>query len=356
MNKLIEKIISGTDNKNSRFRIVYFFGLIIHCFYVIFFSVFSVPELLCFNIVSVSLYLFGAVFISKVDKTLVWLLILYAEIMLHGIMCSVFLGWTYGFGLYCMILIPVSFFVLLMDKSIKKPVLLSSVLSVIDIIVMTATRAYAYAADPIYVFPSEVSIVISCFNMIMSDIALLTFSVLFILKIKSDLSLLQNKNEELDMLANYDKLTGLRNRHNMTEIFESYEKSTKPYCISLGDIDDFKHVNDTYGHAAGDKVLIAVSNVIKKHVGDNGVVCRWGGEEILLILNGTTNECIALNEKIRLEIQNMKLSFERRDIRVTMTFGLCDYGDAMNIEKLISIADKRLYVGKGNGKNQVVSE
>ena len=99
---------------------------------------------------------------------------------------------------------------------------------------------------------------------------------------------------------------------------------------------------------------MTVSNIIRKHVDEKGVVCRWGGEEILIILSGKIEGSLDLMEKIRLEIQNQRMSFGIKQINVTMTFGFADYSEAMNIEKLVSIADKRLYTGKRNGKNQIV--
>lgn len=179
---------------------------------------------------------------------------------------------------------------------------------------------------------------------------------MFIGKINFDMSKLKSQNDALDFLANYDQLTGLRNRNHIYEIFESYIKSTEPYCVILGDIDDFKHVNDTFGHSAGDEVLKKVSSIIRTNVGDKGEVCRWGGEEILILLKGTPEECIEINDRILREIRRTTVESGNYKINVTMTFGLCDYGDAMDIEKLISLADKRLYIGKKSGKNTIVSE
>ena len=165
---------------------------------------------------------------------------------------------------------------------------------------------------------------------------------------------LSSKNDELNFLANYDPLTKLRNRHHIADVFKDYEKGTKPFCVILGDIDDFKRINDTYSHDCGDKVLVTVSETIRKSIGDKGVICRWGGEEILVIISGKSEECFELMENIRLEIQNSRMSFGIKQINVTMTFGFTDYSEAMSIEKLVSIADKRLYEGKRNGKNQIV--
>ena len=338
-----------------RYQCVYFFGVITHAFFAASFYALDVNELFLFNTVSTCMYLLGSIIVRGAKTTIFLVIAMYVEIVIHGIYASFLLGWNYGFPMYCMAIIPVSFFITYMDKNFKRPVLSCTIFGIVNIGAMLATRIYCYSHKATYDLGIGVAGVLSCFNMVMADLVLLTFAVLFVCEIRTRSHQLREKNKELDFLANYDRLTQLRNRHSMISIFEQYETGTKPYCVILGDIDDFKRINDTYGHAAGDKVLTSVAGVIKKHADEHGVVCRWGGEEILIIVEGTNEFCYDLIEKIRLEIENMKLTFEKREIRVTMTYGFADYGEAMNVEKLVSIADKRLYVGKRNGKNQTVA-
>lgn len=344
------------DTGNAlRYRCIYFFGLVIHAFFAITFYVLDINELFIFNCISVSMYLLGSIFIKNSKMTIFWVAALYTEIIFHGVYANILLGWNYGFSMYPMAIIPLSFFITYMDNSFKRPVVVSTVGGLLNIAIMLTARIYCYSSEPVYHLPIEVSRLVSSLNMVMSDLVLLVFALLFICEIRTRALQLKEKNDQLNFLAHYDRLTNLRNRHSMIDLFKEYEKDTKPYCVILGDIDDFKRINDTYGHAAGDKVLKHVAETILKNTGESGVVCRWGGEEILIILRGTNDFCFDTIEKTRLGIQNMSLSFERREIRVTMTFGFADYGEAMNVEKLISIADARLYKGKKNGKNQTVT-
>ena len=353
--EFFDKLFERETGNALRYRCIYFFGLVIHAFFAIAFFFLEYDELFIFNCISVAMYFLGSILINNTKMTLCWVTALYIEIVFHGVFASVLLGWSCGFSMYPMAIIPLSFFVTYMDKTIKRPVILSTVAGVLNIGIMLTARIYCYSNEPVYNLPTEIARLLSSLNMVMSDFILLSFALLFICEIRTRAALLEEKNIELNYIANYDRLTNLRNRHSMIDLFKEYEKDTKPYCVILGDIDDFKRINDTYGHAAGDEVLRRVSAIILKNTGDNGIVCRWGGEEILIILNGVNDFCYDIVEQIRLDIQNMSFTFERREIRVTMTFGFSDYGEAMSVEKLVSIADAKLYKGKRNGKNQVVT-
>ena len=348
--------MSSDEGNAMRYRIIYSFCFVIHTFYSILFTVTEVTELMYFNIASSVMYLAGILLLRNDKFTILWMMLISGEIMAHGLMCSIFLGYEYQFSLLSLSIVPVTYFMSYLDPAITHPIILSSALAVINVSVMIGSMDMSTVFAPIYSgFPDQFVASVGRLNLVLSVIIFISFSVMFIGKINYDLKALKQQNDALDHLANYDQLTGLRNRNHIRDIFEQYIESTEPYCVILGDIDNFKSVNDTYGHSAGDEVLKTVSAIIKDNVGDNGVVCRWGGEEILIIVKGSTNECIALNEKILSKIRGTVVESGKYKIKVTMTFGLCDYGDAMNIEKLISLADKRLYIGKNSGKNKVVT-
>ncbi len=348
----------GSDNGNAiRYRLIYSFCLIIHAFYAILFTCVGVKTLAVFNYFSTAMYFTGLITVRSNKGTVVWLLLMYFEIVVHSVLCSYVMGFNYQFTLYSLAIIPVTYFVTYLDPAFKHSMIVSSVLALVNALTMLFTLYSSIYFIPEHNdFPPEFINLIAQLNLTVAILIIISFSVIFVVKINLDLNTLKKQNDKLDFLANYDQLTGLRNRNHIRSIFEIYSRSTKPYCVILGDIDDFKHVNDTFGHNAGDEVLRTVSAIIKKNVGDRGEVCRWGGEEILIIVRGTTEQCIALNELILDQIRNATVVSGRYRIKITMTFGLCDYSDATNIEKLISLADKRLYIGKKNGKNQIVSK
>ena len=352
----INNKMSGEEGNVVRYRLIYSFCFVVHTFYAILFGCVGVTELMFFNIGSSVMYLSGLIAVRNNKFTLLWISLLACEIMSHTVLCTIFLGFDFQFSLFSLAIMPIMYFMMFLDPAVKRPFVFASVLSIINVIAMIGASDISVCKKPVYEFPYMFSASIARLNLIVAVLILISFSVVFIGKISYDLKVLKERNDNLDRLANYDQLTGLRNRNHIREIFELYIQSTDPYCVILGDIDDFKRVNDTFGHSAGDEVLKTVSSIISETVGDNGVVCRWGGEEILILLKGTTENGIKVNEEILTKIRNTTVTSGRYKIKVTMTFGLCDYGDAMNIEKLISLADKRLYIGKKNGKNQIVTK
>ncbi|MBP3854259.1 MAG: diguanylate cyclase [Ruminiclostridium sp.] len=348
--------MSSEEGNAIRYRIIYSFCFVVHSFYAILFTLTGVTELMIFNIISSVLYFAGMVFVRNNRFTLIWVVLVILEIISHGLFCSMYLGYDYQFSLFSFSIIPVTYFITYLDPAISHPIIFSSVLSLITGFSIAESMNVDFIREPVYRFPRQFTESVAMLNMVFCILILISFSIMFIGKINYDLKTLKEQNDTLDRLANYDQLTGLRNRNHIREIFEQYIKSTEPYCVILGDIDDFKQVNDTYGHSAGDEVLRTVSDIISGNVGDSGEVCRWGGEEILILLKGTNDACTALTERILSQIRGTVVESGDSRIKITMTFGLCDYGDAMNIEKLISIADERLYIGKNSGKNKVITE
>jgi len=157
-----------------------------------------------------------------------------------------------------------------------------------------------------------------------------------------------------------DALTGLSNRRFMMgalqKVFSRNKASNRPFSLAICDIDFFKNINDTYGHNAGDAVLIAVANVLKEGMKGKGYVARWGGEEFLLLFDKADAKegTLILNELLN-KIREMVVEFYEYKISITMTFGITE-GEFTNIESLISRADSKLYYGKTHGRNQVVYE
>ena len=158
-------------------------------------------------------------------------------------------------------------------------------------------------------------------------------------------------------LVGTDPLTGLYNRRSCNEMLEKavgeYHREGKEFSVVIGDIDGFKWFNDTYGHLAGDLVLKKLSEVMQGYMQGKGSVCRWGGEEFLIIYRGENP--LEEMEKLLEKIRNCQISYKEQIMQVTMTWGISRYRRDDTIESLLKRADERLYYGKANGKNQVVA-
>lgn len=166
--------------------------------------------------------------------------------------------------------------------------------------------------------------------------------------------------EELEKYANFDTLTHLLNRRSMNNYLqEAYRQANTgkaPFCVLMADIDDFKKVNDTYGHDCGDEVLKYVTQTISTGVKKTDNVFRWGGEEICILLKADEETAIEAAERIRKDIARDSVNYRNEaQVSVTVTMGISPYRDGMTIQSMMDEADAKLYWGKKHGKNQIVS-
>lgn len=167
---------------------------------------------------------------------------------------------------------------------------------------------------------------------------------------------LKKAKQEYQYLYRHDALTGLCNRYGINEyMVQAFENKDENHAaVIIMDIDDFKKINDVYGHECGDEVLRMVANVPLKIMCEHSHCCRWGGEEFLLIMQcGHDPKTVA--ENIRREVENTPVKYKDNVIHVTSSLGVC-IADSLNgasIHNIVDMADKALYESKKNGKNQV---
>lgn len=159
--------------------------------------------------------------------------------------------------------------------------------------------------------------------------------------------------KKLEEHLQHDMLTGTYNRNIFERITDENGifafAGDGQYTIAMYDIDKFKHVNDTYGHPAGDDVLVKVSKRISDGLLDGEYLVRWGGEEFVLVLKGNIEKSEKRLNEIRKSVEAMKLSVGK----VTISVGLTEY-HGQQYQDAIGEADKALYEAKNNGRNQVV--
>ena len=170
---------------------------------------------------------------------------------------------------------------------------------------------------------------------------------------------LNSANYKLEQISRTDPLTKISNRRDMIEKIEHEKKrfarNGKPFVLIMIDIDNFKLVNDKYGHDAGDFILESIAHLMQASVRKQDIVGRWGGEEFLLLLPETDivgGEALA--EKIRKSVEETPYIFSNKKIPVTITLGVSVYDRLMELETTIKSADKAMYEGKNKGKNCVV--
>ena len=345
----------------SKFKFHIFTGicLFMHISLFVYCLLFSVMPLMIINIGSILCYVICFALLKK-GKTEISFYIGYIEIILHAFAATLILGHSFGFSLYFLVTVPMVFN-LLHDYNDKKSARRSLILVFLSFILHTCSYALSCIYEPICHSDAIDKTVMFLFliNSLSAFVIASIFSLIFIYEADEAMNKLYNKNKELNVLANRDTLTGLYNRRTMTEhvmkMYEDYEKSHSPFALVICDIDDFKKVNDSLGHDCGDVVLKEIARVLTSLTRENDFLCRWGGEEFLILLNQIErNTAKEIAERFRTSIGDTEIRYKDTVLSVTMTFGVSDAIESDSYESMFRLADKRLYEGKENGKNQVV--
>lgn len=173
-----------------------------------------------------------------------------------------------------------------------------------------------------------------------------------------------NLRNDLELSINLsikDGLTGMFNRHyfdtHIKQMVKKANSNNSPLCLLMCDIDDFKQVNDTYGHQAGDIILITIANIFKSIFRVTDLIARYGGEEITILLDDTSiqgGSYIAERARNEIECIDFKIKTQKKTIKKTLSIGVAEYKTGETISSFIGRADKALYKAKKMGKNKVI--
>lgn len=167
--------------------------------------------------------------------------------------------------------------------------------------------------------------------------------------------------KDLQDLATVDALTGLLNRSALQRILEREharaQRSGRPYALVLFDIDQFKNVNDTYGHTVGDKALVNVAQIARRSLREGDWLGRWGGDEFLCVLPDADSERgLAIAERLRAQVAEQPVESDGYLVPVSVSVGLAHFPQAgERLDKVLTGADAALYGAKRRGRNRVVS-
>ncbi len=170
---------------------------------------------------------------------------------------------------------------------------------------------------------------------------------------------LEEVNTELKRLSQTDRLTNLNNRGFWEEClkkeFQRQRRTKNTSSLLIFDIDHFKHVNDNYGHAAGDEAILHLAKLLKQNLRETDIGGRYGGEEFAVILPETDARHAAIfAERVRRSVEAASVMFNEVEIKFTVSLGIAEFHhDFSSHQKWIEAADSALYVAKSNGRNQV---
>jgi len=172
---------------------------------------------------------------------------------------------------------------------------------------------------------------------------------------------LRDDLEQSVNLAAKDGLTGLFNRRyfdvHIKQMVEKANKDNIKLFLLMCDIDNFKHVNDTYGHQAGDKILTTTARILKNTFRVTDLIARFGGEEFVILLNDINiDQAVYTAERVKVKIEQMdfKIDTQTQPLKKTISIGVTEYKKGESIEDFIERSDKAMYEAKTTGKNKVV--
>ena len=299
--------------------------------------------LVYFSIPTIFVYIFGYVLIMKRSFSFyVWLV--YIWITIYMGLATVCLGYEYGFCLYSLSMIPIIYYTNYIAYKLEQPKMTTSIFTAGIISCYLASTGYAAINGPVYKGPAGAAGVFWFCNSMIVFFFLVTYTMILI-------KTTTTSEEKLKEMSYTDRLTGLYNRHYMVEKLSAPNVYKSTDAVSMIDIDNFKKINDVYGHNAGDYILRTLADIMRSTC-DGMILSRWGGEEFLILLTDT-KDVRGRMEELRKAVENNEFVFEDQKINVTITAGFAAKEDTASMDKWIQKADDKLYYGKNNGKNMV---
>ena len=329
--------------------------LLCHIGYGILFWIYDAPVLFAYNCLSNVALAFGCIML-KCNKKWIYIITLYLDIFVFMILAVICLGWEYGFQQYCIGFVA-SFiftnFYMSKDRKIGKS---TKIVVAFDVLLYMGLRFWTYEHPYVYLLDNEF---LEPFFYFVNSLLGFSFLIMYMVIYSKTVQRLENSLTEM---ANKDPRTGISNRRKMQEmlknVLEEYETQQYQTVIAMLDIDYFKKINDTYGHDAGDEVLVTLAKILlDKHIENEGFhVSRWGGEEFLVFYERhqkTQEEVIQEFDALRQKIEDTVIEYNNKQINITVTMGLAFYENGKSIHTLIKEADENLYEGKNAGRNRV---
>lgn len=334
----------------------------IHFVFMVLMLIGKVDFLFVLNVLATLFYVFLGFFLSSKESYKSLFIAAFIEAEINATISSIMLGDGYEFMIYTLCLIPGAFYLAhTWPAEVKNKYGISMIPSISTLIVsimyvlvdvMNAVIPPVYAGESIL----KLRPIFHYFNILIAVVLLLAFSILFALEVRYIQKLLNDENSRLGEIASRDPLTKAYNRRSLYNIINDEIENDEhlKFGLIILDIDNFKKINDTYGHVVGDQVLVRVASVMKENLRENDHFCRWGGEEFLLMIHGNEEDYAIVAERIRDGIEKQVFHADETEFFVTATLGIAEYQTGIQIRTLVDMADQKMYFGKKHGKNQVV--
>ena len=316
-----------------------------------------VMPVMYFNILSVVVYLFCLI-LCKVGYIMPVYVSILLEVSIYAIYATHYMGWNSGSRNYLFAIVPIIiYFGCFLLKGAKRWLIAFAL--VVNFAIFVALYLIYYDAEPVYALDPIYRTILMLFSSFVMIFSVIFYNFIYIYSSENEMVSLKQKNKQLSADAHEDALTNLLNRRGFLPVVDEMMKGeyTKHFCIAFCDLDNFKRINDTYGHDCGDEVLRHITRLLKREM--NGCeICRWGGEEFVILMRDYDFEVAKSKmEYIRKTVETTPTVFFNMRINITVTIGLEENKDFYQTpEEIIRVADERMYYGKQHGKNIVIYE
>lgn len=314
------------------------------------FAVLRIYPMLFYNLFSIFFYAVIKATLSPARYRLIVALV-HIEVAFFASFTTVFVGWAAGYSFYLIALCSLVY--ICPYKNMYVPYFFS----LGELLIFIALKLFCDSHRPLHLLPAGAATdfvylfnAAACFGVIIYAALISNLSSVFM---KREL---MEQNQNLQTLLHHDSLTHLYTRNYLQQKFDEARQASGSIALAMVDVDDFKKVNDTYGHSCGDYVLFTLATIMQTVSPSRTDIARWGGEEFVLLLYGQTREeALEQIQNLRRAIASYHFHYSDYDFRITATFGLCFSDENADFTALVNLADERMYCGKKNGKNTVVA-
>jgi diguanylate cyclase (GGDEF)-like protein len=341
----LRPLANASNAIQALLRVGAYLGILTHIAFITLFWLTNVTPMALANVASILTYLLALRLIHS-DRYVAALNLMAVEICAHAVAGVIVVGWDSGFHFYLLMTIPV----VLANPRSRWAVKIGMAL-----VISTVYLGLGWAsrhASPVAPMDATTLLQLHEFNLLGTIFVLSSLTVVYV-------RLIDSAEARLHELATTDALTGLMNRRSILEAIarEQALRQRKPHHLSLilVDIDHFKKINDTHGHATGDTALKAVAGILRKCMREMDYVARWGGEEFLVVQpHADKAQSQLAAERLRAAVEAESLPGDGQPIRLTITLGLTELGTEEQMDQGLQRADAALYEGKHQGRNRVV--
>lgn len=327
-------------------RLALVYAILAHVLFALIFFSMGVSLMVWVDLAGIALYA-GCIVLARYRRSGLLAGVIFTEMLGHAVFATRAVGCASGFQYYAWLIVPLIGMSTLRNRNVKLAI------ATIAALICIGIDIWCRNVEPLTVLPPGTIQFLHVFNLAayFLIVALLTFIYA---------QTVANAERGLRKHATTDALTGLRNRRRLLELARSelarVRRSGTAVSLIIADIDHFKDINDRFGHATGDQVIVAIAQCLQQCVRQQDHTARWGGEEFIIVLPDIDLQgAHAAAERMRERIGKLQLPADANTVRCTASFGVSEWkhGRDETFEQCLDRADAALYYAKQLGRNRV---